>query len=74
VYGPFLRDGVPTAASNLAFDADLRARNPEWGIRRLETVEVSAQQHGFARTRVVEMPANNLVVVFRRQAALQAVP
>jgi SAM-dependent methyltransferase len=74
LYGPFLRDGVPTAPSNLAFDADLRARNPEWGIRRLEAVEGSALQHGFGLTRVIEMPANNLIVVFRRQAALQAVP
>lgn len=74
LYGPFLRADAPTAQSNLAFDADLRARNPEWGIRSLESVEAMAQQHGFALARVVEMQANNLTVVFRRQAALPPVP
>lgn len=65
LYGPYLRDGVQTAEGNRAFDADLRARNPEWGIRRLEDVAAAAAP-GFALEGVVEMPANNLVVVFRR--------
>lgn len=64
LYGPYLRDGVPTAPGNIDFDASLRARNPEWGIRRLEDVAAAAQ--GFTLDRVVEMPANNLTVVFRR--------
>ena len=58
--------GVPTAPSNLAFDASLRARNPEWGLRNLEDVEAEAQQRGLRLDRVVEMPANNLTVIFRR--------
>ena len=64
LYGPYLRDGVATAPSNLDFDASLKARNPEWGLRRLEDVAAAAK--GFALERVLEMPANNLTVVFRR--------
>jgi SAM-dependent methyltransferase len=66
LYGPYLRAGVETAPGNLAFDADLRARNPEWGIRRLEDVE-AASAETFALERVVQMPANNLTVLFRRR-------
>jgi SAM-dependent methyltransferase len=65
LYGPYLRDGVETAEGNRAFDADLRARNPAWGIRRLEDVAEAALPH-FQLERVVEMPANNLTVAFRR--------
>jgi hypothetical protein len=57
---------VPTAESNEAFDRSLRARNPSWGLRRLEDVTTEAQARGFARARVEEMPANNLTIVFRR--------
>jgi len=64
LYGPYLRAGVETASSNLDFDASLRGRNPEWGLRRLEAVAEAAA--GFTLARVVEMPANNLTVVFRR--------
>lgn len=65
LYGAYLRDGVPTAPSNEAFDRSLRDRNPEWGIRRLEEVAVEAQLHDFVLAGVIEMPANNLSVVFR---------
>ncbi|RZA26853.1 MAG: DUF938 domain-containing protein [Proteobacteria bacterium] len=40
LYGPFLQEDVPLAASNLSFDHSLRSRNPQWGIRSLETVLV----------------------------------
>ncbi|MBF8221432.1 DUF938 domain-containing protein [Halomonas sp. 328] len=66
VYGPFKRDGAHTAPSNAAFDADLRRRDPAWGIRDLAAVEAEAQRHGLALSRVVEMPANNLSLVFQR--------
>ncbi len=66
LYGPYRRSGVPTAASNRAFDESLRARNPEWGLRDLEAVEAEAERNGLRLERVVEMPANNLTVVFRR--------
>ena len=66
LYGPYRRDGAHTAPSNAAFDADLRARDPSWGVRDLEAVQGLAQQAGLALDAVVTMPANNLVVVFRR--------
>jgi SAM-dependent methyltransferase len=69
LYGPFKRGGRHTAPSNEAFDRDfLRARNPAWGVRDLEAVSDLAEAAGFAPPRVEEMPANNLSVLFRRQA------
>jgi hypothetical protein len=65
LYGPFRIDGVPTAPSNEAFDADLKARNPEWGLRLLSAVEREAAARGMALQEVVALPANNLMVVFR---------
>jgi len=65
LYGPYFRDGVPTAPSNLAFDRELRARNRAWGIRSLEQVTTLAKAHGFTEQLAVEMPANNLSVIFR---------
>jgi SAM-dependent methyltransferase len=66
LYGPYRRAGHPTAPSNEDFDNDLRWRNPAWGLRALEDVAALAARHGFAAPAVVEMPANNLSVVFRR--------
>ena len=65
LYGPYRRAGVPTAPSNEAFDASLKARNPDWGLRELEAVDAEAARHGLRLERVVEMPANNLTLVFR---------
>ena len=67
LYGPFRRNGCHTAPSNEAFDRDLRARNPAWGVRDLEAVAALAEAHGFAQPVVDEMPANNLSVIFPRQ-------
>lgn len=64
-YGPFKQAGVAFAPSNAAFDASLRERNPDWGLRAVEDVIALARQHGFGRHRIVGMPANNLSVVFR---------
>ncbi|HKT98345.1 MAG TPA: DUF938 domain-containing protein [Paraburkholderia sp.] len=69
LYGPYRRVGAHTAPSNEAFDADLRARDPSWGVRDLEAVEALAQAEGFACEVVVPMPANNFSVVFRKQPA-----
>ena len=66
LYGPYFQDDVETAPSNLAFDSDLRARNPEWGLRQLDTVVAEAKNDGFALETVVAMPANNLSVVLRK--------
>lgn len=65
VYGPFIIDGRHTAPSNEAFDRSLRSRNPQWGVRDLEAVTAVAQENGFCRQAVLEMPANNLSVIFR---------
>lgn len=67
LYGPYRRAGVPTAPSNEAFDADLKARNPAWGLRDLADVTALASARGLLLDRVVDMPANNLSVVFRRR-------
>lgn len=64
VYGPFRVDGVPTAPSNEAFDADLRARDPRWGLRRLADVQAEAAAAGLAWRQALAMPANNLLAVF----------
>jgi SAM-dependent methyltransferase len=66
LYGPYKIGGRHTAPTNQAFDEDLRSRNPEWGIRDLADVTTLAQRCGFAAPETIEMPANNLSVIFRR--------
>jgi len=65
-YGPYLEDGVPTAPSNLAFDASLRARHPGWGIRRREALEQLAARAGLQLAARHAMPVNNLLLVWTR--------
>lgn len=66
LYGPFFEREVETAPSNLAFDESLKARNPEWGVRRLGDVADLAVAQGLALAERIAMPANNLTVVFRK--------
>jgi SAM-dependent methyltransferase len=66
LYGPYRRGGRHTAPSNEAFDSDLRRRNPAWGVRDLEAVAACASENGFGAPEIVEMPANNLSLIFRR--------
>lgn len=66
LYGPYFRKGHPTAPSNLAFDESLRVRNAQWGVRWLEDVTELAETQGFAFEEVAEMPANNLMLLYRR--------
>ena len=66
-YGPYRQDGRAFASSNAQFDVDLRQRNPDWGIRKLEDVTALAREAGFTLDRIIDMPANNLTVIFRRQ-------
>ncbi len=68
LYGPFLRDGRHTAPSNAAFDQSLRARDASWGVRDLVDVEALAARHGLTLWETVDMPANNLSVIFRKQS------
>ncbi|AEG93811.1 DUF938 domain-containing protein [Ramlibacter tataouinensis] len=63
-YGPYLEDDVVTAPGNLAFDESLRARDPAWGIRRLEDVRREAQRAGLDLRQRHALPANNLLLVF----------
>lgn len=65
MYGPYLR-GPATAESNLRFSESLRERDPSWGVRELEEVLAAAAAAGLELERIVEMPANNLSVVYRR--------
>ncbi|HEY2772774.1 MAG TPA: DUF938 domain-containing protein [Candidatus Binatia bacterium] len=67
LYGPFRIDGQHTAASNEAFDADLRSRNPQWGVRDLGDVDREALRHGLVLEERTEMPANNQTVVWRKK-------
>ena len=66
LYGPFRRGGAHTAPSNAAFDAQLRAQDPRWGVRDLEAVTALGEAASFAPPLVQEMPANNLLLIFRR--------
>ncbi|MEJ8824188.1 DUF938 domain-containing protein [Variovorax humicola] len=65
-YGPYLQDDVATAPGNIAFDASLRARDPAWGLRRLEDVAQEAKAAGYSLQQTIPMPANNLTVAFAR--------
>ncbi len=69
LYGPYKRGGVHTAPSNAEFDASLRATNSAWGVRDIENVVQCAERNGFSPPRIVEMPANNLTLVFRLRRA-----
>jgi hypothetical protein len=66
LYGPFRIGGVHTAPSNEAFDANLRERNPSFGVRDLEAVTELAEQAGLRLAERVPMPANNQTLVFVR--------
>jgi len=67
-YGPYLEDDRPAAPSNLEFDDWLRRRDPDSGLRRREDVVGVAERHGLILHERVEMPANNLMLVFARRA------
>jgi len=71
-YGPYVITGSALAASNAAFDADLRARNPAWGLRRLDDVVDAAEKSGLALRETVAMPANNHLLRFGRTGSAPA--
>lgn len=65
LYGPYRRAEVETAPSNEAFDASLKARDPRWGLRDVADVSAAASVRGLSFERLVEMPANNIMLVYR---------
>ncbi len=67
-YGPYMRGGAHTSEGNAAFDASLRNDNPDHGIRSLEAITDLAHQSGLTAPRVIEMPSNNLSLIFNREA------
>ena len=68
LYGPYKENGIHTAPSNAVFDESLRARNPEWGVRDVADLTELARAHGLSFAERVSMPANNLSLIFRRDA------
>ena len=66
LYGAIKRGGQHTAPSNAAFDADLRARDPAWGVRDEAEITAAAAAHGLEPAALVPMPSNNFSLVFRR--------
>ncbi len=73
LYGPYLESGT-AAPSNLEFDASLKRRNPEWGLRELEVVRTEAAARGLHEHRVQRMPANNLMIVYERSLSAASLP
>jgi SAM-dependent methyltransferase len=65
LYGPWLKDDIETAPSNLAFDADLKRRDPEWGLRSVEHFAEAAAVKGLHLDDTRSMPANNLMLLLR---------
>ena len=66
LYGPFRVAGAHTAPSNATFDADLRARDPAWGVRDVEAISEAGLAQGLSLVERIPMPANNFSLVYRR--------
>jgi len=66
-YGPYIVRGDFRGEGNVAFDASLKSRNPEWGLREVADLEALAATNGFGLEDIVPMPANNLTLVWRKR-------
>lgn len=66
LYGPFFADDLAPAPSNRAFDENLRRQDPQWGVRHIGDLERLARRHGLDPGSRMAMPANNLVLAFRK--------
>ncbi len=66
LYGPYIENGVETAPSNLDFDASLKSRDPRWGLRHADALDALAATHGMACSARYALPANNIMLVYRR--------
>ncbi|MBL0374704.1 DUF938 domain-containing protein [Rhizobium sp. KVB221] len=69
LYGPFMRNGVHNAPSNVDFDASLKARNPSWGVRDIADLERAGEASQLSLRETIELPANNMLLVFSRGSA-----
>ena len=69
LYGPWLSDAIPTAPSNLEFDADLKRRDPQWGLRRVKEFAAAARERGLELIETRQMPANNLMLLLKNSPA-----
>ena len=67
LYGPWLANEIETAPTNLAFDADLKRRDAEWGLRKVEDFAAAAADRGIELEQTLAMPANNLMLLLRRR-------
>jgi len=65
LYGPWFKDDIVTAPSNLDFDSDLKRRDPDWGLRRVEDFSAAAEARGLGLEQTRTMPANNLMLLLR---------
>jgi len=70
-YGPYMREGAHTAPSNEVFDASLKARDSCWGVRDVADVDAAARENGLQLREIVEMPANNLSLVFEKRRIVE---
>jgi len=70
IYGPFKQDGAHTAQSNEAFDASLRAKDPQWGVRDIADIRDVAHVHGLLLAEIEPMPANNMILIFENAGAV----
>ncbi len=66
LYGAFKIDNKHTALSNEIFDQSLRSQNSQWGVRNLQDVIEVAKNNGLICIEIIEMPSNNLSVIFKR--------
>ena len=67
LYGPWMQQHLQTTDSNIAFDADLKRRNPAWGLRIVEEFAAEAEIRVLLYEERREMPANNLMLRFIRR-------
>jgi hypothetical protein len=74
LYGPFVVAGRHTAPTNVTFDADLKQRDPRWGVRDVDDIVREATPNGLALREIVEMPANNLSLVLVKQPSSRNSP
>lgn len=65
-YGPYSIHGTHTSESNARFDQSLKDRNPEWGVRDVDALEQLGESHRLSLAETRQMPANNLLLVWRR--------